>query len=211
MTDGSSVVVVDNYDSFTGLIAYYLSSLTGEDPLVYFNDEVDVSLVMRLRPKALIISPGPGHPAIDSDVGECGNIIKTFLGHVPLLGICLGHQLLCHVLGGTIVGLDDIRHGEVSDVKVDLNDPLYRGFSTDQLQAMRYHSLAVRPDTVPSELKVSGISSDGVVMSVTHRAVSAYGVQFHPESIATEGGWLMLANFLEAAGVPTLPGQAKTP
>jgi anthranilate synthase/aminodeoxychorismate synthase-like glutamine amidotransferase len=210
MSKPSKVVIVDNYDSFTGLIAYYMSSLIGEDPLVFFNDEIDVLGVQRLRPKAIIISPGPGHPAIDSDVGACPSIIRACLGSIPLLGICLGHQLLCHVLGGTIVGLDDIRHGEVSDVKVDLSDPLYRGFASDQLQAMRYHSLALKSDTVPADLKVSGISTDGVVMSVTHRAVAAHGVQFHPESIATPGGWQMITNFLESAGIPTLPRQATT-
>ena len=192
----ASIALVDNYDSFTNLIAYHIEIITGTEPHLYRNDRVDPETIERDQPDAILISPGPGHPAIARDVGACPEIIRRFLGRVPILGICLGHQILCHMFGAEIRRTDPIRHGEVSRVAVDLDDALYLGIGKPEFDVMRYHSLAATLESLPPTVKVTGMSDDGVVMSMSHRSVQAFGVQYHPESIGTENGWTILQNFL---------------
>jgi anthranilate synthase component 2 len=185
------VLIIDNYDSFTYNLVQELGEL-GADPLVYRNDAISVADIPAERPDALVISPGPGRP---EDAGISMEVIDTLGGRYPLLGVCLGHQCIGQVFGGTVVGAPNLMHGKTSTIEhtgvgifADIVNPI---------SATRYHSLVVDPATIdPQVLEVTATGPDGVVMGLRHRQRAIEGVQFHPESVLTTTGPAMLANFL---------------
>ncbi len=187
------VLVIDNYDSFTYNLVQYLAEL-GEEVVVYRNDRLTVEEAVGLRPEAIVISPGPGRP---EEAGICIPLIRRLAPEVPLLGVCLGHQALAAAYGGAVVSAPELMHGKTSEVSHD-GGGLYRGLPNPFI-ATRYHSLCVREEDLPPELAITSHSPDGVIMGLRHRQYPAHGVQFHPESILTEHGKQLLANFLEAA------------
>ncbi len=184
------VLLVDNYDSFVYNLVQELGEL-GADPVVYRNDAVDVAGIRRERPEAVIISPGPGRP---DDAGVSLQVVRELAGELPILGVCLGHQCIGQVYGGTIVHAPQLMHGKTSEVHHGGTD-LFAGLP-DPFVAARYHSLVVTPATVPAELEVTATTADGVVMGLRHRTHAVEGVQFHPESIFTPSGPSFLGNFL---------------
>ena len=188
------IVLIDNYDSFTYNLVQILAS-QGGDLKVFRNDEVTVDAIEALRPDGIVISPGPCTP---NEAGISMEAIRRFTGRIPVLGVCLGHQCIGAVFGGTVANAARIMHGKTS--MVDFEDtPLYRGMKKP-FAAGRYHSLAILRDTVPAELAVDATSDDGEIMGVHHRSHPTYGVQFHPESVLTPGGKRLLRNFLAIVG-----------
>lgn len=186
-------LVVDNYDSFVYNIAHYVGEL-GSRPLVLRNDEVTVKIVERIRPDRIIISPGPGHPANPRDVGNSPDIVREFSGRIPILGVCLGHQIIGYVFGARIRQARTIKHGKVGQVR-HVGGPLYRGVP-EVFLAARYHSLVV--DDLPPALAAEAYSlDDNEVMGLRHVEHLTFGVQFHPESIASPHGKRILKNFLD--------------
>jgi len=201
------VLVVDNYDSFVFNLVQYLAQL-GADVVVRRNDEIAASAPSELAVDGVLLSPGPGRP---EDAGVCVELIRTAGGQVPILGVCLGHQAIAVAYGGTVVRAPELLHGKVSQVHHD-DVGVLRGLP-DPFTATRYHSLAVAAD-LPAELEVTAHSDSGVIMGLRHRELPVEGVQFHPESVLTEGGHQMLANWLEVCGdgeasarVPALAAQ----
>ena len=197
---GLRVLVVDNYDSFTFNLVQLLLEL-GADVDVYRNDAITVAEVLADAPTHLLLSPGPGRP---SDSGVCQDLCRAVCDPsqvaepLPTLGVCLGHQTLCEVLGATVEGAGRIMHGKRSPIVHD-GGGLYRGLSSP-FEVARYHSLIVDEATLPPALLADARTPEGELMGVRHRERPVFGVQFHPESIATEHGHRMLANFLAAPG-----------
>jgi para-aminobenzoate synthetase component 2 len=188
-----SVLVVDNYDSFVFNLAQYLQQL-GAEVTVVRNDEVELSSVPGYD--GVLLSPGPGTPA---DSGACPQIIRDFADTVPILGVCLGHQAIAEVYGGVVDRAPELLHGKTSAVAHD-GEGVFRGIPSPFI-ATRYHSLAVLPETVPDVLEVTARTVEsGVIMGVRHRELPVTGVQFHPESVMTEHGHRLLANWLEQCG-----------
>ncbi|ADY01622.1 glutamine amidotransferase of anthranilate synthase [Vulcanisaeta moutnovskia 768-28] len=187
------VIIIDNYDSFTYNIAQYVGEL-GTKPLVFRNDEVTVRIIERLRPSGIIISPGPGNPLNPRDVGVSRDVIQYFRGRVPILGICLGHQLIGVAFGARIRRARTIKHGKTSIIRLIKPSLIFQGLP-EKIEGMRYHSLVI--DDVPSELIITAVSEDdNEVMAIQHREYPIFGVQFHPESIGTPMGKEILKNFL---------------
>jgi len=184
------ILVIDNYDSFTYNLVQYLGEL-GEDVVVRRNDEISVAEVEADLPTSILISPGPGCP---DDAGISLKVIEHFGGHVPILGVCLGHQAIGQVFGGRVVRAGKVVHGKGSEVFHDGNS-IFKGL-TSPFRAGRYHSLVVERESLPACLEVSAETSDGVIMGLRHREKKIEGVQFHPESILTQEGRKLLANFL---------------
>ena len=184
------ILVIDNYDSFTYNLVQYLGEL-GEDVVVRRNDEISVAEVEADLPTSILISPGPGCP---DDAGISLKVIEHFGGHVPILGVCLGHQAIGQVFGGRVVRAGKVVHGKGSEVFHDGNS-IFEGL-TSPFRAGRYHSLVVERESLPACLEVSAETSDGVIMGLRHREKKIEGVQFHPESILTQEGRKLLANFL---------------
>ena len=200
------LLVLDNYDSFT----YNLVQLAGElgaDPVVYRNDALTVAAVIALAPQAIIISPGPGEP---SDAGISIPLIRAVAGRIPLLGVCLGHQAIGAAFGGRVVRAGRLMHGKTTEVGHH-GVELFAGLP-NPLTVMRYHSLVVAADDFPADLELTGWSIDRPrgeeIMALRHRRHPIFGVQFHPESIATEAGKSLLANFLRLAGAYAVKGPA---
>ena len=187
------VLVVDNYDSFVYNLVQYLGQL-GADPVVYRNDAIDVAAAERLRPDGLLISPGPGRP---DDAGVSLELISRFGPRIPVFGVCLGHQCIGQLYGGQVVR-HAVMHGKTSRLEHD-GRGLFEGLP-DPLIATRYHSLVVEAGSVPDRLEISASAEDGTVMGLRHRELPVEGVQFHPESILTEGGHRMVANWLARCG-----------
>lgn len=185
------ILVVDNYDSFTWNLVQYLGEL-GAEPLVRRNDEITPEEIPALGPEAILLSPGPKSPA---ETEPTNAILRAWAGKLPILGVCLGHQCLGHVFGGRVVRAARLMHGKVSPVHHDGRD-LFRGL-TDPFTATRYHSLLVEREGLPAILDVTAWTDEGEIMGLKHRDFPLWGVQFHPESILTEGGMQMLANFLD--------------
>ncbi|RLQ95368.1 anthranilate synthase component II [Falsibacillus albus] len=185
------ILLIDNYDSFTYNLYQYISELGG-DVLVKRNDEIDAKQIETLDPDAIILSPGPGDPA---HAGNCLEVVKSFYDKTPILGICLGHQVIGESFGAKIIKASVPKHGKTSNIKhsgLDLFEYL-----PQPIEVMRYHSLIIDPDTLPSSLKVSGTSmDDGVIMGIKHQLYPVFGLQFHPESIGTGAGKKLIENFL---------------
>jgi anthranilate synthase component II len=188
--DVARVLVIDNYDSFVYNLVQYLGEL-GADPIVHRNDAITIDEIRALRPDAILVSPGPGRP---EDAGISPQVIAEFGPHIPLLGVCLGHQAIGQVFGGDVVRAPSLLHGKASSVN-HLGVGVLAGLSTP-FTATRYHSLIIDPATMPDELEVIASTEDGIVMAVRHRIFPIHGVQFHPEAILTEGGHELLQNFL---------------
>jgi anthranilate synthase/aminodeoxychorismate synthase-like glutamine amidotransferase len=191
---GARVLLVDNYDSFVYNLVQELGEL-GADPVVFRNDAIDVAGIRAERPDAVLISPGPGRP---SDGGVSLAAIRELAGEIPLLGVCLGHQCIGEAYGAEVVPAPHLMHGKTSEIHHD-GRGLFSGLP-NPFVATRYHSLVVRPESVPDTLEVSATSSDGVVMGLRHRTLAVEGVQFHPESVLTASGPALLANFLAQLG-----------
>ena len=186
-------VLIDNYDSFTYNIAQAIGEL-GETLEVFRNDAIDAARVRELAPTSIIISPGPGRPGA---AGVSIELIREFHESVPILGICLGHQCIVEAFGGVVDRADRVMHGKVSQVYHD-NRFIYDGLS-NPFPSTRYHSLIAREETLPDVLEISAYTSEGEIMGVRHRGRPVEGVQFHPESILTPEGNMLLSNFLQAS------------
>ncbi len=190
----SRVLLVDNYDSFTYNVVQALRIL-GAEVVVRTNDDIDLEAARQLDPTHLVVSPGPGRP---ESAGESMNVIEGLMDEVPILGVCLGHQALAAVLGGRVERAAELRHGKSSPVYHD-SATIYAGLP-NPFEAGRYHSLAVKEEDLPDELVVTSFTSDGEIMGIRHREYPVEGVQFHPESLLTPHGDLLLRNFLDMAG-----------
>ena len=189
-----STLLIDNYDSFTWNVYQYLSQL-GAKVQVYRNDKITLQECIKLKPRNIVISPGPGHP---SDAGVSNDVIRHFAGIVPILGVCLGEQAMFEVFGGTVTYAGELIHGKTSPITHD-GKGLFEG--VDQgIQITRYHSLAGDPKTLPDVLEVTSTTESGIIMGIRHKKYVLEGVQFHPESVASEQGHKMFANFLKWEG-----------
>lgn len=186
-----TTLIVDNYDSFTWNL-YQLFGALGADPIVARNDAVSLEDVRRLAPARVVLSPGPGRPDDPARVGVCRAIVDSL--DVPVLGVCLGHQLIVCAAGGRVVRAPQPMHGKTSLVEHD-DAALFRGLPRP-FEAMRYHSLVADPASIPEPLTVTAWCKDGTIMGVRHRRRPVFGVQFHPESIGTESGRLLCQRFV---------------
>ncbi|MBI3505919.1 MAG: aminodeoxychorismate/anthranilate synthase component II [Proteobacteria bacterium] len=185
------ILLIDNFDSFTYNLYQHLSEL-GARVVVKRNDVATVAVIERLKPEGIVISPGPGRP---EDAGSILEVLRAFVGKVPILGVCLGHQAMAQAFGGKVVRAKTLMHGKASRIRHD-GRGLYRGVA-NPFEAARYHSLMVDRRTLPREFVVTSRSEDGTVMGIRHRKFKAEGVQFHPESVMTPDGKALLRNFLE--------------
>ena len=190
------LLMIDNYDSFTFNLVQYFAEL-GEDVRVYRNDEITLQGISELRPDRLVLSPGPCSPA---EAGICVPAIGHFMGKLPILGVCLGHQSIGAALGGNIIRSQIQMHGKASEIATDERG-VFSGLP-GRFSVIRYHSLAIERATLPPALQITATTEDGEIMGVRHRDLAGTptpleGVQFHPESILTEHGHAMLKNFLE--------------
>lgn len=189
------ILLIDNYDSFTYNLVHYLGEL-GARVTVWRNDMISVEDALALKPDAVVLSPGPGRP---ESAGISLDLVRNAPADLPILGVCLGHQTIGQVFGADIVRAEELMHGKMSPVRhagTGVFDGLPDGFS-----ATRYHSLTVAPASVPDVLEVTARTEDGVIMGLQHRDRPVHGVQFHPESIASEHGHALLGNFLNSAGL----------
>jgi anthranilate synthase/aminodeoxychorismate synthase-like glutamine amidotransferase len=196
---GPRVLVIDNYDSFVYNLVQYLGEL-GADPIVHRHDARSLDEIVEIDPDAILISPGPGTP---DDAGLSNDVIRTFAGRRPVLGVCLGHQCLGQVFGGRVVRANEVMHGKTSVIRHD-GRGVFAGLP-NPFEATRYHSLVVDRDSVPSDLEISAETDDGTVMGLRHREYAVEGVQFHPESILTAAGHDLLRNFLAMTAVTAGP------
>ncbi|HEU0161365.1 MAG TPA: aminodeoxychorismate/anthranilate synthase component II [Rhizomicrobium sp.] len=187
------LLLIDNYDSFTYNLFHYLGEL-GADVRVVRNDEISAAEALGLKPEGIVLSPGPCTP---NEAGICLDVIRQADGAMPLLGVCLGHQAIGQVYGGDIVRAPEPMHGKMSTIH-HTGKSVFRGLNND-FQATRYHSLTIDPPSLPDVLEVTATSEDGVIQGVMHKTHPVHGVQFHPESIASENGHALLNNFLQIA------------
>ena len=184
------ILVIDNYDSFTYNLVQYLGEL-GADLKVFRNDKITIEKIKKLKPRKILISPGPGRP---KDAGISEEVIRVFGAKIPILGVCLGHQAIGEVFGGTIVGAKKLMHGKTSSIRHD-GKGIFKGVA-NPFEATRYHSLIVERASFPKVLRITAETKDKEIMAVQHRQYPIYGVQFHPESILTCEGKKLLGNFL---------------
>jgi anthranilate synthase component 2 len=189
-----TLLVIDNYDSFTYNLVHFLGEL-GAHMTVRRNDKISVDEAMALAPEGIVLSPGPCTP---NEAGICLDLIACAGSRIPIFGVCLGHQAIGQAYGAEVVRAPALMHGKVSLVH-HTGRSVFRGINGD-FQATRYHSLTLAPETVPDSLEVTAWSDNGVIMGVMHKAHPVHGVQFHPESIASEHGHQILKNFLDIAG-----------
>jgi len=189
------ILLIDNYDSFVHNLARYFQRL-GQETIVVRNDAASPAELLDHRPAAIVLSPGPCTP---NEAGCSLALVHEAAGKLPILGVCLGHQTIAAALGGTIVRAKEPMHGRASPIKHTAGG-LFAGIA-NPLTVGRYHSLIVDRPTLPSDLEVTAETDDGLIMALAHRRWPVCGVQFHPESILTEGGYLLLANFLRLAGI----------
>jgi anthranilate synthase component 2 len=192
------ILVIDNYDSFTYNLVHYLNELGAETHVVR-NDAITVREALGMRPQGVLLSPGPKTP---DDAGVCLALLEAAPAELPIFGVCLGHQAIGQAYGGEVIHAKALMHGKTSSIHHD-GKGVFAGLKTP-FTATRYHSLSVRKDDLPAALEVTAWTDDGEIMGVQHRDRPVFGVQFHPESIATECGYDLLANFLEIAGVKRL-------
>jgi anthranilate synthase component II len=186
------IILIDNYDSFTWNLYHYLGDL-GAETIVHRNDKISIGQVMSARPEAIVISPGPGAP---SQAGIIVDLIKEAAGKVPVFGVCLGLQAIGEAFGGDVVRAPTQMHGKVSAVE-HVDKGVFKGLAQG-FSATRYHSLVVDRATLPADLEVTA-ETDGLIMGLQHKTLNVHGVQFHPESIASEHGHAILKNFLDLA------------
>lgn len=182
--------MIDSYDSFVWNIVQYLGEL-GAEPVVIRNDQVSVAEAVAMDPDGVVLSPGPGRP---EEAGIICEAIEAFAGVVPVFGVCLGHQAIGHVYGGTVVRAPQLMHGKTSLIEHD-GDGVFAGLPSP-MEVTRYHSLVVDAGSVPPSLDVTARTADGIVMGLRHREMDIEGVQFHPESILTTSGHDLMANFV---------------
>lgn len=192
------ILLIDNYDSFSYNL-YQLAGSVRPDIKVIRNDQMTAEEIGKMKPEAIILSPGPGRP---EDAGCCMEVAKTLGKRIPILGICLGHQAICQAFGGNISYAKKLMHGKQSNVKIleteGKRSRIFHGME-EEFPAARYHSLAAEEESLPEELSITARSEDGEIMAVEHKTDPIYGLQFHPESILTPDGMTMIKNFLEVA------------
>ena len=190
MKKSKKIIVIDNYDSFTYNLVQYLGEL-GAKLEIYRNDKITVKGIKKRKPDSIVISPGPCTP---NEAGVSCDVISYFSGKLPLLGVCLGHQCLGQVFGGEIVRAKRIMHGKISEI-YHTKDPIFKGISSP-FPATRYHSLVIKPSSLPKVFKKIAWTNKGEIMGIKHKEHPSWGVQFHPESIMTTAGMRLLSNFL---------------
>nr|NNM89529.1 aminodeoxychorismate/anthranilate synthase component II [Bacilli bacterium] len=194
------IVVIDNYDSFTFNLVQYMQ-MQGADLRVFRHDEISVDDVLAMNPSGILLSPGPCTP---SEAGISIDLVIKAYTHIPILGVCLGHQTIGQAFGSSIVRAKNLMHGKTSIVSHDQTSRLFSGIPAT-FRATRYHSLVIDPETVADDLRVTAMTKDGVIMAVEHRDYPVYGVQFHPESILSEYGHDIIRNFLSlCSSTPSL-------
>ncbi|MBS3848463.1 aminodeoxychorismate/anthranilate synthase component II [Devosia sp. BSSL-BM10] len=186
-------LVIDNYDSFTYNLVHFLGEL-GADVSVVRNDKITLEDIAAQAPDAIVLSPGPCTP---NEAGICLAVIERFQAEIPMLGVCLGHQAIGQAMGGEVIRAPHLVHGKTSKIN-HTGKGLFRGLNAG-FEATRYHSLTVRPETLPDVLEVTATTEDGLIMGMQHKTLPVHGVQFHPESIASENGHALLQNFLNIA------------
>ena len=189
------LILIDNYDSFTYNLVHYLGEL-GAIARVHRNDKISVDAVLAEKPKAIVLSPGPCTP---NEAGICLDLIEQASPNIPILGVCLGHQAIGQAYGGNVIRAPHLMHGKVSTID-NTGKGIFEGLPK-HFQATRYHSLLVERATLPAELEITAVTADGLIMGLRHKKHPVHGVQFHPESIASEQGHALLANFLGLAGI----------
>ena len=187
------LLVIDNYDSFTYNLVHFLGDL-GATSQVFRNDKITLEEIEAIAPEAIVLSPGPATP---NEAGICLAVIDHFKEATPILGVCLGHQAIGQAMGGAVVRAPQLMHGKTSRINHQ-GKGLFRGLNAG-FEATRYHSLTVAPETLPDSLAVTATTDDGLIMGLQHRKFPLHGVQFHPESIASENGHALLQNFLNLA------------
>jgi anthranilate synthase component 2 len=187
------LLVIDNYDSFTYNLVHFLGEL-GAEPTVRRNDKITVAQIAEMAPEAIVLSPGPCTP---TEAGICLAVIEQFAPMTPILGVCLGHQAIGQAMGGDVIRAPNLMHGKTSPI-THTGRGLFRGLNSG-FEATRYHSLIVKRETLPRVLEVTASTDDGLIMGMQHRDYPTHGVQFHPESIASENGHALLQNFLNIA------------
>lgn len=186
------ILLIDNYDSFSYNLVQLIGAIAKEEIKVVRNDEITVDEVEAMAPGYIILSPGPGRPR---DAGICEEVVRRMQGKSKILGVCLGHQGICEVYGATITYAKELMHGKQSLTDIDKTEAIFAGLPK-RIPVARYHSLAADPGTVPECLKVIGTTADGEIMAIRHREYEVYGLQFHPESVLTPDGTVILQNFL---------------
>ena len=186
------ILLIDNYDSFSYNLYQLLGTVT-EDIKVVRNDEINIQGIRLLKPDAIVLSPGPGRPL---GAGICMEIVREMAGEYKILGVCLGHQVICEAFGGTITYASELMHGKTSEIKLETDSRLFNNLPA-AITAARYHSLIAEPDSMPGELVVTARTETGEIMAVEHEKYHIYGVQFHPESVMTPDGEQIIKNFLE--------------
>lgn len=186
------ILIIDNYDSFVYNLYQYIGTMY-EDIIVKRNDEISIKEIRELKPEAIVISPGPGYP---KDAGISSKVVEEFAATIPILGVCLGHQVIGEVFGGEIIHAKLPVHGKKSDIHLDAHSTLFRGLP-ETLTVGRYHSLVINTENLPECLKVTAVSKDGEIMAIEHKEYKIYGLQFHPESILTQYGKRILKNFIK--------------
>jgi anthranilate synthase component 2 len=184
------LLVIDNYDSFTYNLVHFLGDL-GAHSTVVRNDKITLEEIAAMAPEAIVLSPGPATP---NEAGICLALIDRFKADTPILGVCLGHQAIGQAMGGDVVRAPELMHGKTSRINHS-GKGIFRGLNSG-FEATRYHSLIVKADTLPPDLEVTASTDDGLIMGLQHRRYPLHGVQFHPESIASENGHALLQNFL---------------
>ncbi len=189
------LLIIDNYDSFTYNLVQLAGSI-GADMKVIRNDELTTEEIRELKPTHIILSPGPGYP---KDAGICEEVIAYLKGEVPILGVCLGHQAISEVFGASITPAKRLMHGKQSNIHIANGARIFHGLPPI-IRAARYHSLIAKKDTLPDDLLVIAEDDDGEIMAIKHRSYEIYGVQFHPESILTPQGEVIMRNFLKIGG-----------
>ena len=189
------ILLIDNYDSFTYNLVHYFGEL-GASMEVHRNDALSVDAILEKKPQTLVLSPGPCDP---DKAGICLELVERAAGHIPIFGVCLGHQTIGQVFGGKVIRAPLCMHGKMSKISHE-GKGVFEGLPQD-FEATRYHSLTLDPDLIPDCLEVTARSEDGVIMGLQHKEYPIHGVQFHPESIASEHGHDILANFMKIAGL----------
>ena len=187
------LLLIDNYDSFTYNLVHFLGEL-GAEVKVVRNDKISADEALAMKPDAIVLSPGPCDP---DKAGICLELVEKAAGEVPIMGVCLGHQTIGQIYGGDVVRAPTLMHGKMSTVHHD-GKGVFKGLNND-FEATRYHSLVVDPATLPDSLEVTARTDDGIIMGLQHKTHPVHGVQFHPESIASEHGHALLKNFLDMA------------